>query len=166
LCNKSLRESEFIAHVSQPTHKKNVSQLAMGERCVSSALVKRTKIVPLENRLTELEHTKWQVDVKALLFDYLSTGDSIILKNAETSLNLYEQIERLSLLELAVWKAASISHAGQVEVDFKMSMKTVHDAILCAATHQHTWKKSLTETRRSNAIEIIIKHVLPFFGKP
>jgi HD-like signal output (HDOD) protein len=65
-----------------------------------------------------------------------------------------------------VWKSACISHAGQVEVESKTSVKTLHDAILFAANHQHTWKKYRTETRKSNAIEIIIKQVLPFLGKP
>jgi hypothetical protein len=104
--------------------------------------------------------------VKGLLFDYLSTEDSSILQKGEISLNNYEHMERLSLLELAVWKAACIAQAGLVEIDSKTSLKTVHDAILFTGTHQNTWKKYRTETRKSNAIEIIIKHVLPFFGKP
>jgi hypothetical protein len=44
--------------------------------------------------------------------------------------------------------------------------KTLEDAILCAAKHQHAWKEYTTEMRESNAIEIIITHVLPFLGKP
>jgi hypothetical protein len=166
LCDRSLREIDLTKHIFEAIHQKHVSHIAMGEICVSSSLNRRTTIVPLESRLTKLEDTKWQFHVKALLYDFLSTGDYRIPYKAENLLRLYEHMGRLSLLELAVWKAASISHAGQVEVDSKMSMKTVHDAILCAAKHQHTWKKYRPETRKSNAIEIIMKHVLPFLGKP
>jgi hypothetical protein len=75
-------------------------------------------------------------------------------------------MERLSLLELAVWKAACISRAGQVEPGSKTNIKTLHDAILFVANNRHTWKKYREEMRKSNAIEVIIQHVLPFLGKP
>jgi hypothetical protein len=164
LCNVDLHKQNPRTHIgSSSIHRNLVLKLAMGESCVSSTLARRTRIVPLESRLTKLEDTKWQLHVKGLLFDYLSTGDSDILQKVESSLKLYEHMGRLSLLELAVWKAACIS---QVEVDSKTSMKTFHDAVLCVAKHQHTWKKYRTETRKSNSIEIIIKQVLPFLDKP
>jgi hypothetical protein len=161
VCNIKFPKMELTRHVTAPNHKKKVSECA--RPCVSLTLARRTRIVALESRLTELEHTKWQFHVKALLFDYLWEGDVTIFNKAENLLKLYEHMGRLSLLELAVWKAASIS---QVEIDSKTSMKTLHDVILCAAEYQHTWKKRRTETRKSNAIEIIVKHVLPFLGKP
>jgi hypothetical protein len=153
-------------HVHKNHHMGLVQQLAKRVGCVSNVLLKRTNIVALERRLTKLENTKWQLNVKGMLFDYLSTGDSSIMQKAEISVNMYEHMERLSLLELAVWKAACISHAGEVKLDSKTSMKTLHDAILFTEKHQHTWKEYRTETRKSNAIEIVIKQVLPFLGKP
>jgi hypothetical protein len=165
LCNRSLvSERDRTLHVNAEFHKGHVLDFARTMNYASSALARRTKTEALECRLTELKHTKWQFHVKALLFDYLSsTGDYNILQKVETSLSMYEHMERLSLLELAVWKAACLS---QVEIDSKTSMKTFHDAILCVAKHQHNWKKYRTETRKSNAIEIIVKHVLPFLDKP
>jgi hypothetical protein len=163
-----LREVDLTEHVHRQDHRSLVWGLAKED--TSGALVyifnTRTTIGALEIRLTKLFSIKWQRNVKGLLFDYLQTRDASILEKAEISLNNYEYMERLSLLELAVWKAACISHAGQVEVDSKTSVKTFYDAILCAAKHQHTWKKYRTDTRKSNAIEIIIKHVIPFLGKP
>jgi hypothetical protein len=166
VCNRNLRESDLTDHVQNSSHKELVLALASKGYCLQSILSRRTIIAPLENRLAKLEETKWQLYVKGLLFDYLSTGDNNTLNKVKLSLNNYEHRGRLSLLELAVWKAASISYAGHVELDSKMSIKSVHDAILCAATHQHTWKKYRTEAWKSNAIEIITKQVLPFLDKP
>jgi hypothetical protein len=138
---------------------------------VGMRIIRRnTNALDLESGVDRLQSPNWQLHVQGVLYRYmkLDTRDDeeLLLGQAQTLLQKYEQMERLSLLELAVWKAACISHAGQVELDSKMSMKSVHDAILCAAKHQHTWKKYRTETRKSNAIEIIIKHVNPFLGKP
>jgi hypothetical protein len=136
-------------------------------------LRRHTNALDIESGVDRLQSPNWQLHVQGVLYRYMKLADDMfsseeasLLTQAKTLLQKYEQMERLSLLELAVWKAASISHAGQVELDSKMNMKTVHDAILCAAKHQHTWKKYRTETRKSNAIEIIMKHVLPFLGKP
>jgi hypothetical protein len=163
LCDVNLRKVDVDQHVKELHHHHHVQKLAFSGIYVTSALDRWTDIVSLESRLTELEHTKWQLNVKGLLFDYLWAGDATILQKSETSLSLYEHMGRLSLLELAVWKAACIS---QVEFDSKTSMKTLHDVILCAAKHQDAWKEYRTETRKSNSIEIIIKQVLPFLDKP
>lgn len=174
LCDTNLREVDVTAHVMKHYgHRNSILKLAMEQSWAENAFQRRTKVVALESCLVKLEYTKWQLCVKGLLFDHLSTGDSSILQKAENAIDMYEHMERLSLLELAVWKEACISHAGNVELDSKTSildsktsMKTLHDALLFTAQHQHTWKKYRTETRKSNAIEMIIKHVLPFLGKP
>jgi hypothetical protein len=167
MCNENLHEMDLATHVKKNFHTGTVLKHAQTSSYVSSGLSRRTAIVAPEKRLTKLEHIKWQLHVKGLLFDYLSTGDSSILQRVELLLNMYEHMERLSLLELAVWKAACMSHTAEVKPDDSQSiMTTLHDAILFTAKHQYTWKNYRTETRKSNAHEIIIKQVLPFLGKP
>jgi hypothetical protein len=118
----NLHESDLTGHIQNNSHRKLVLALASKGYCLESALSRRTAKVTLENRFAKLEHTKWQLCVKGLLFDYFSTGDYNTLNKVEISLNNYEHRGRLSLLELAVWKAASISYAGHVQVDSKISI--------------------------------------------
>jgi hypothetical protein len=124
----------------------------------------------LESGVDRLQDPNWQLHVQGVLYRYMTLGvntdDESLLREAKALLQECEQREWLAWLELAVWKAACISRATRVELDSKMSMKSVEDAVLCVANNHHTWKKYRTETGKSNAIEIIIKHVLPFLGKP
>jgi hypothetical protein len=76
---------------------------------------------------------------------------------------MYEPMERLSLLELAVWKACCISRAGEVRVD-PNDVKTVDMAIRFAKKQKLSWKDYTAVMRQSNAIEIIIRNVIPFVG--
>jgi hypothetical protein len=69
----------------------------------------------------------------------MADAGASLLVQAETLLRKYEQVEQLSLLELAVWKEACISSAGQEEIDSKTSsMKKLRDAILLVANNRHT----------------------------
>jgi hypothetical protein len=68
------------------------------------------------------------------------------------------------LLELAVWKVTCTRHAGEVEVD-PNNVKTVEDMMRFAEKQRSAWKDYNNEMRHSNAIEIIMSHVIPFVGK-
>jgi hypothetical protein len=134
-------------------------------------LTRGTNALDLDSRADRLQSLNWKLQVQGVLYRFMkldlvhSSTDTIysLLGQAETLLQKFEQMERLSLLELAVWKAACISCAGRVEV---AGMKTLDDAIMCVANNRHTWKQYRAETRKTNAIEIIIQRVLPFLGKP
>jgi hypothetical protein len=132
-------------------------------------LFRNTSALDLDSRADRLPSLNWKLEIQGVLYRYVkldttcmaNEGMSLLIQ-AETLLQKYEQMERLSLLELAVWKAACTSC---VEFDSKTNMKTLHDAILFVANNRHTWKKYRTEMRKSNAIEIVIQHVIPFLGK-
>jgi hypothetical protein len=113
--------------------------------------------------------------VQAVLFRFLTldldtslgTGDvdsvlaSSTLAEAKALLKKYELMERLSLLELAVWKSVCMRRVGD-------NVKTVEDAISIATriAHRDSWRKYQTEMRKSNTMGIVIKHVLPFLDAP
>lgn len=137
--------------------------------CIS-ILFRNTRVLDLASSADRLQSLNWKLQVQGVIYQYMvetttssiSTEPSLIVQ-AKTLLEKYEQMERLSLLELPVGKAACIS---RVEIDPETHIKTLHDAILCVANSHHIWKNYRAETRKTNAAEIIIQHVLPFLGEP
>jgi hypothetical protein len=136
-------------------------------------LRRNTSALTLDSRADRLPSLNWKLEIQGVLYRYtkldmtcMADEGVSLLVQAETLLRKYEQVERLSLLELAVWKEACISCAGQEKVDSKTSMETLDHAILFVAKNRHTWKKYRTEMRKASAIDIVIQHVVPFLGKP
>jgi hypothetical protein len=180
LCGLPIESEELRRRHAQDTrHKQEVEKaltkfsMEYDRKAGATILRRNTSVIDLEIGADRLQSLHWQLHVQGILYRYmrldmtsLVSDEASLLKQAKTLLQKYEQMERLSLLELAVWKAACVSRSTRVDLDSKMSMKSVEDAVLCVANNHHTWKEYRTETRRSNAIEIIIKHVLPFLGKP
>mmetsp|Transcript_25346 Transcript_25346/g.46021 ORF Transcript_25346/g.46021 Transcript_25346/m.46021 type:complete len:220 (-) Transcript_25346:47-706(-) len=66
---------------------------------------KRRESVCAQSRVTQLGLPKWQYHVKALMFDYMVTGSRTKEKELMATLEEYEKMERLSLLELAICKS-------------------------------------------------------------
>jgi hypothetical protein len=171
-------EQERENHASTPNHRANVVKTLellgkkYAHRDCRIILRRNSNVVDLESSVDQLQSLNWKLQVQGVLYRYMkldtcsASDEASLLGDVKALIQKYEQMERLSLLELAVWKAACISRAGQEEVDSKTSIKTLHDAILWVANNHHTWKKYRKEMRKSNAIEIVIQHVLPFLGKP
>jgi hypothetical protein len=178
LCDLAIKsEQERRNHSFNTGHRANVVETLelLGKKYDIGGgkmmLTRGTNALDLDSRADRLQSLNWKLQVQGVLYRFMkldvvhSSTDTIysLLGQAETLLQKFEQMERLSLLELAVWKAACISCAGRVEV---AGMKTLDDAIMCVANNRHTWKQYRAETRKTNAIEIIIQRVLPFLGKP
>jgi hypothetical protein len=161
-------------HAQSFRHKiKGLEDIGLVTSIGKTVLRRNTSALDLERRADRLQYLKWQLHVKGVLYDYMKldincliADEAPLLVQATTLLQKYEHMERLSLLELAVWKAACISRATRVELDSMASMKSVEDAVLFVANNHRTWKEHRTETRKTNAIEIVIKRVLPFLGTP
>jgi hypothetical protein len=175
LCDCLVIKSEHDrrVHASNPNHKRNVLRTLelLGKKYDHSdgrTILRRNSIVvDVERNADQVQCLHWKLQVQGILYRYMKLDttcsvneEASLLCQAETLIQKYEQMERLSLLELAVWKAACISRAGQVEPGSKTNIKTLHDAILFVANNRHTWKKYREEMRKSNAIEVIIQHVL------
>jgi hypothetical protein len=64
----------------------------------------------LPSRIKALGSEKWKWQMTSLHFSYLESGLGSDLKKAQTMLSKYELMEKLSLLELAIWKQQIVGH--------------------------------------------------------
>ena len=177
LCNLAIKsEQERTNHAFDTIHRENLAEVVklLGKKYGHNGDIiihLGTSALALDSRAERLQSINWKLQVQEVLFRYMKLDSTCnpagaeysLLFQAKTLLQKFEQMERLSLLELALWKATCILCAGRVEV---AGMKTLDDAIMCVANNRYTWKKYRVEMRKSDAIEIIIQHVLPFLGKP
>jgi hypothetical protein len=114
----------------------------------------------LQLRVEQLGLKAWRSEVIAQLYWcllYQFSSDNTAnesMKAAQTLLVQLEHLERVSLLELAVWKAVCIATKDNG----------------CHHSWQEWlgegWKAAKPETRSAREIGIVIESVLPFLGKP
>jgi hypothetical protein len=166
-------QNNFIAHIKKSRHLSNLPAFKVREETELNAgrvfLSRFNSVSRIKRRASELFET-WENHVLAQLLHYMagaidgSTDTYQHLGEAGRLLEKYERMERLSLLELAVWKATCRRHAGEVKVD-PSNLKTVEDTIRFAEKQRTVWKDYKTELRHSNAIEIVMSQVIPFVGK-
>jgi len=112
----------------------------------------------LQTRIDQLGLSAWRDAVQACLFRYLTgTEDTeLCLSDAITALRKYEHLERISLLELAVWKATCI-----------VEMPSCTDYYAVTQWFKSGWKIQKEAQRKSGAsISIIMSMVVPFLDKP
>jgi hypothetical protein len=68
---------------------------------------------------------------------------------------MYEQMERLSLVEMAVWKAFCMLRAARA-IMVNTKIMTLEDYILFGAAHRSpSWKEYKTEMRKSNVLPFL-----------
>jgi hypothetical protein len=176
VCGTSLSEAGLTKHARDTKHRDAVVKISAGATTYE-LLDKRTEIYKFERRLDRLGCTKWQLHVQGLLFRFLVTPRPSRARVTftrtrkldpclpiEELLSKYEQMERLSLLELAVWKASCTIRAGEVEVDLS-GVKTVEDVRSFSEKQRNSWKDYRAEMRHSYLIDIVITGVVPFVGK-
>jgi hypothetical protein len=119
----------------------------------------------LKDRIEDLGLQRWRNEIEAKFFKELvqttiilpstSIGNNKPLKEAIALLLKYETMEEISLLELAVWKAmclATITSKPNASLGYYEWLEWT----------RHGWKCAKNDTRRSNAIGIVISSVLPF----
>jgi len=96
--------------------------------------------------------TTWRWKMQALLLEYVQ-GDTTLCKARQT-LQKYEKMERLSLLELAVWKASLMSDPyfkTMDDLDAYWTLERGFDPV--------AYKN---DRRVTSGITVIIQSVLPF----
>lgn len=167
LCKCTIHsDSKIISHCKTGSHKAHVSGLKAEDKSRYTLLSRYNSVSEIKRRASQLFET-WQNHILAELLRYLAADQArsshCHLQEAGRLLEMYEPMERLSLLELAVWKACCISRAGEVRVD-PNDVKTVDMAIRFAKKQKLSWKDYTAVMRQSNAIEIIIRNVIPFVG--
>ena len=112
----------------------------------------------LHHNILLLGLPKWRMEVQAQILDYVQiddtkVGDAVLTKAFKT-LHKYEKMDRLSLLELAVWKASLTSDPffeSMDDLDAYWTLERNFDPI----AYKH-------ERHMTSGITVIIQNVLPF----
>jgi hypothetical protein len=113
----------------------------------------------LEPRIQQLGIVKWQnlirADLHSRLISLTGDGNSHItessIRDFDKLLIKYEKMEKISLLELTIWKAACIMEKTEELTYYAM-----------LEWNSRGWKDSKAKMRRCSAIDMIIRNVLPF----
>ena len=122
----------------------------------------------LRPHIAMLDLAIWRMHVKAEILDSIDAQDSIQVSSAPSeriwmnALNLlakYEKIERISLLELAVWRASCLSFDGCMDFD------TMQDILDRWAMDEDFDPVEYKKQRRySSQVAVVIREVLPFLS--
>jgi hypothetical protein len=154
VCNRQdMTPDDVYHHVKEPGHQERVDLIHTTQRSAFESYLKTNDALALEPRIDKLGLQKWKDGVKAILFDLVAGRDQLSV--AEELLEKYEDMERISSLELAIWVHACIQNPTKTESN---------DALHWHRWFQEGWKENKDSTRHSPAISGIIPHVLPFLG--
>ena len=94
--------------------------------------------------------------MESLMLRYVTNQDMALKKDdINTSMQRYEHLERISLLQQAVWKSVCLLMTPD---------EPTTDYLFWARWSKEGWKKRKLETRHSGEAQIIITAVLPFIG--
>jgi hypothetical protein len=110
LCNVTLEEPHFNRHCQEQTHIQRMEEI---RRMQGNPITVRSAVLQL--RIDQLGLKAWQSEVHdhlywCLLYQFTNvTTANDRMTEAETLLGKFEHLERVSLLELAAWKAVCIA---------------------------------------------------------
>jgi len=100
-------------------------------------------------------HTPWKARVNTLLGNYIMAESSYA--EVENQINKFLQLERTSLLELAVWRASCLDFDGSGPFN---TMQDIDDKSVAGEGHEPAAYKS--ERRFSGSVAVIMQGVLQF----
>jgi hypothetical protein len=139
--------------------------LARQESSRQALELARAKYTAMAPRIARLGCLKWQRIIQhelypqamSIIMTGASTNDGVDCKVEfefqEGRLAFFETMERISLLELAIWKAACIMEKTEELTYYAMLEWKLRG-----------WKESKAKMRRSSAIDVIIRNTLPFLS--
>jgi hypothetical protein len=158
LCDESLRGNRVDEHCARSAHHNRVEQI----RALQCDYMTHTCAM-LRHRSDQLGLKAWQMDVESKLFWTLLNrrfeDPGTALVSATALLEKYEQRERISLLELAAWKATCILHPELRPAGIK---RKGYLAWLDWA--RNGWKENKATLHNANEISIIVTSIMPFLG--
>ena len=113
----------------------------------------------LSNQLlsSSFVHKPWKSRVNALLGKCIMNDHKSSYVRAENKINKLLQLERTSLLELAVWRASCLDFDGSGPFE---TMQDIHDNWIGGKGHEPAAYKS--ERRFSGSVAVIMQGVLQF----
>lgn len=140
-----------LSHVNGSWHSRNCFTFDIAERA--------KKARDLYNpRIEKLGLSRWRREVRALLYQYITSNNSVTsdaaLGQADKLLARFETMEKLSLLELAVWKASLTNDVFFTSMDDLDAYWTLELGFSPVAYKN--------DRRVTSGITVIIQNVLPF----
>jgi hypothetical protein len=164
ICKVAMKECDVNNHCKQHTHIARVQQIQKMQQKPMVVIV-----AALQHRIELLGIYAWQYEIQAKLYWILlyqgaydgsdsisSTEAKKLLLEAEKLLVRFEQMERISLLKLAVWKAVCLAIPENTA-----AQKDYHSWQQWALAG---WKTNKSTRRKANEIGIIVAAVLPFLA--
>jgi hypothetical protein len=150
LCKTSMmNDGEVHAHCRQADHIASVEALRKLQQSpfnfVCAALRPRIQALGLLTWQTEIEAAMYRMSLQ----QFMTHGVKEKIDDINALVTKYERMERVSLLELAVWKAMSMSTFQRKQANHG---------------YQEWWESAKSETRSSNEITVVIVAVVPFLG--
>ena len=155
LCNTGSMHRKIVrSHLNGCHHQLNLS---------SERLIERTKKVRVTCPATEIEKLgllRWRQQIKADIHDYIFDSSDVVHEvpsSVTHQLQKYTKLEKISLLELAVWKASCLWFDGS------LSFRTMQDILDQWAIDKSfdpvTYK---AERRFTSSTAVIMRGVLQF----
>jgi len=146
------------------SYSNNHQQLARQEYENLSRIVKvdenfQKSLMTIENnrhRINRLGLPQWRRHILAEC-NFTSSGHCTF---PEALLLRYEMKERISLLEIAAWKAACIYR--QDEIQRERDIRAHWNWLAAKSYVENDWKEYRTEMRHSNRVNIIVERVVSF----
>jgi hypothetical protein len=161
LCScHSMTDKAVEYHLSEPEHRRRMD-MAKGERDDAMDIIYRWNEIREDNafkRLKREDYVSLPDNVSAEAFRYMITRDWVNLHRhkdrAAELLSKYENMQRLSLLYLAVWKEECLAQMPAI----------VHTIASARQWMTTGWKEHKAEQRNSSAMNVIASLVQPFLG--
>jgi hypothetical protein len=148
-------EYELNNHCVRNPHVSRVNQIRQMQQNQSVA-----QCAALQPRIEKLGLRAWQYEAESKLYWTLLNNNADGARAAQwmaeaiAVIQKYEEMERISLLELAIWNAVCIGNP-----DNTMAKDDYHS---WQDWFREGWKCNKSAMRKANAIAVIISAVLPF----
>jgi hypothetical protein len=153
-------EQEMVLHCKDPTHCDLVRDLVKAHTVTKVETFHcHRRHDAMYPRIEKLGLPAWQEKVRSSLCLYLGSigKDTEAFNKADNHLLWYEHMERISLLELAAWKAACVLDMEQKEGQMMYNL---------LEWIRYGWKQNKTKMRHSNATHVIVENVVSFLEGP
>jgi len=164
LCNKcGISPSEWNQHQNDQSHKERYTKATQALKEHKDVMQRRSTVKSFEARISRLSYSVWRNELQAMQLSFLMKELSFLMKelNIASSSQLFlkklqhfEHLERVSLLEQAVWRSVCQMAPNGSSKDPLYYMNWFTEG----------WKEQKEKMRGLNAISVIITAVLPFLG--
>jgi hypothetical protein len=155
-CKCEIKSEDWSSHWNEETHACRTVALSKVSATELMLHKRRKEAVGWKARVSSLNRAHWRSELYRKMVEYVT--DCTVESTAVTvPLEKYELMERVDLLDLAVWKATCFLSPPQ-----NVTFRNVVD---CQAWMCSGWKVLKEEMRGSNAITIIHAQVLPWLDQ-